>query len=149
MSEKLSHKDEQRADWAYGNAHLSNPDVTLEMCREAVRKKNAEASMSEYRLPNYVEEAITLFRAEVIDNDVESDNAYEGEKLFLNALRFSIQRYADEVAETQQRVTEDHFAEINRQQHEKLNALIASLSTGSDRSKEIAEELKAIVGDAR
>lgn len=32
---------------------------------------------------------------------------------------------------------------------EKLHALIARLSTGSDRSKEIAEELKAIVGDAR
>lgn len=30
-----------------------------------------------------------------------------------------------------------------------LHALIARLSTGSDRSKEIAEELKSIVGDAR
>lgn len=33
--------DEQRADWAYGNTALSNPDVTLDMARKAVEEHYA------------------------------------------------------------------------------------------------------------
>jgi hypothetical protein len=31
--------DEERADWAYGNAKLSNEDVTREMAERAVKVK--------------------------------------------------------------------------------------------------------------
>ncbi len=32
--------DEERADWAYGNAKLANEAVTREMATEAVEKRN-------------------------------------------------------------------------------------------------------------
>lgn len=45
LVEKLTNKrpltPEERADWAYGQAKLSNEDVTLEMAEAAVRKKQA------------------------------------------------------------------------------------------------------------
>jgi hypothetical protein len=36
----LTPSQQQRADWAYGNTKLSNPDVTREMAENAVREKD-------------------------------------------------------------------------------------------------------------